>query len=421
MSNIRVALVRPMYKHKGDLAIVKGTLEVFRKLGMSDSINYLIDPELGFPQDFSIDNSISAEIIYTWIKEVEQSTIEKQQGLNLYIMALKHFIKSTRNLKNICHTDCMWYVGGIRFSENSKYPFGELVNALSKKKILSSKLIFGGISMSRGDNSLIYRAYRPIYKKLLLYADHIYARDHLTYSFLVKTLDYPTEKTSLVCDMAFHLTPLESGNSTEIKKSVENYTNTNGKPALGVVVDVSELKSAAKGFDNEYFKGTLSIIKEFTKKYTVFLVPMSHNPSAIPPPFTQDDKEVCKEMNHNLKFKLPILQTENMQPEEIIDVMTGFDGLISIGRLHGAVFGVLADIPTVHVYKVDKAFMFKTLFGDFPLIHANSLITIAGRNDIVRAVDNSIEDYNSYMPKVKKWRIRSIRIIRTDFKDMGLL
>lgn len=405
--NDTIGIIKPNYGHKGDFAILKGTLTVFRQLGVN--IDFLIDPDVDLPE-----NLFTVSIIRTWPTIFQQNVVcGKGIKKQAYLKALTTLL-TWRPKVDI---DLLWYIGGVRFGAiSSRYAIAELLYSLYLKHHFKAKMIFGGISIAIGKNTLskLYTSF--IYKKAIMNVDYILVRDKQSFNFL-RMLGYPANKLSFVCDFAFHIDPKRTTKTDEISSMIKECE----KP-VGIIPDVSKLKHPKSDFDNEYFQRLLKLVQKLKNEgFTVLLIPLSNTRLANTPPYTQDDYEACIEVNTRLGISLPVIKTKNLEPEEIIQIMQDLDCIISVGRLHGAVFGCLANIPTIHIYFEEKSLMLKDLFGgDFPLFWCHDWLThLEIDNKIVSFIKNP--PTVNYRKEIDIWRKRSLEEVKQALKILEVL
>lgn len=240
-------------------------------------------------------------------------------------------------------------------------------------------------------------------------------RDKRTFNFLQR-LGFPANKLSLICDFAFHIDPERTARTDEISSMIRECE----KP-VGIIPDVSKLKHPNSGFENKYFQRLLKLVQKLKDRgFSVLLIPLSHTRLANTSPYTQDDYEACIAVNRALGMDLPIIQTKNLEPEEIIQIMRDLNCVISVGRLHGAVFGCLANILTIHIYFEEKALMLKDLFEKFPLFWCHDWVTHPNIDEkIIALIEN--KPTVDYKDQIINWREQSLKEIRSALKMMEVL
>lgn len=397
MTNI--GMIKANYGHKGDLAIVRGTLNTFKELNFK--VNSFIDPDISMPADAYDDISI----MRSWPSILQQNVISGQ-GIRkrAYIESLHSYMTWKPEPFDL---DYIWYLGGVRFGAMAqKYAIMELVYALFCKDRFKRDLIFGGISITRREDPLSKLYTKILHKRGINKIDFIFTRDTRTFEFLKKQ-GFPENKLSFICDFSFHLNHMRTDKTELIAQSIKEF-----EQPIGIIADTSMLKRVGTNFDNERFNRVLKLIKSLkNERFSIFLIPLSNLKLSNPPPYTQDDREACNEINKKLGCNFPIIDTNDLLPEEIIEIMTSLSAIISIGRLHGAALGCLANIPTFHVYFEEKALMFKDYFEDFPLFwYKDWMSNVNIDNEIIK----SIQSYEAmiYDKKINLWRNRAMNEIK---------
>lgn len=347
-----LALLRALYSNIGDLAIYKGTLNVFSELGIKPK--YIFDPEPSFPEGYL--QNYNLNLIYTFPTLLEQELQKNRRNPANYLRPTLHLpneLIQMHNLKKkIKHLFCL---GGARFGDRfTPHVIGEILNAYSKTRLLNAKLIIGGISIASQENNYLFK---KIYQKFLNQVTHLFVRDNISYDNLRK-YHIPSENCSIICDFAYWLDPMESACSVNIKTNIDEYSN--GSPVIGIApgMDISSMKM-------EYKTSWCHLIRTLNSRgYSIVLIPTSHNPKCLTPPYDKDDYSFCQSINSELGFNLPIIQTKKLEPEEIIELMKKFACVIS-SRMHGAIFSTIANVPTIHIYNEKKGLgLFDTFFKE---------------------------------------------------------
>jgi polysaccharide pyruvyl transferase WcaK-like protein len=411
LSKGQIGMIRANYGHKGDFAIVKGTLNAFKEVGVH--VSTYIDPDISFPEYYF--KGLNSSVIRTWPSIFQQNVIPgKGLRRRAWVRALLHWL--TYRPRVNFDFDLLWYTGGVRFGAMiSRYPIAELVALHYYKHLFRKRAVLGGVSIAKGEGVLSKLYTNSLYRRAIMNADYIFARDKQTFNFL-KTLGFPIDNLSFICDFAFFLDPRRTAKTDEISSIIREYERP-----IGIVPDVSKLKNPNIGFNNKCFRRLLTLIRKLREEgFSIFLIPLSHTRLANTPPYTQDDYEVCNEVNRILKASLPIIQIEDLEPEEIISIMSELDCVFSVGRVHGAVLGSLANTYTIHIYFEEKSLMFKDLFGDFPLIHYHSWLLNSRIDDEIVSQLKDRPTIN-YGRKINLWRKQTLKEVKCALQKLDVL
>lgn len=383
--NSNIGIIRATYSNMGDVAILKGALNVFEKLGIHPK--FIFDPEPFFPENYFENMGITP--VYTFPSKVEHK-IFQSGGFNKitnYLIPLSSFSNDFffRKKNEINYLYC---IGGSRFGiEQSKYVIAEILNVLYKKKLLGSQLIIGGASVSKHSTSKYFKYLYKIFAKNVNYA---FVRDDISYSNLTEYL--PKNKCSVICDFAYWIHPLVTQNSVNVGKFIE--VNSKGKKTIAIFPGLN-LKSK-----EEYISNLCKLITElYNENYSIFLIPTFNHP------YLKDDNDVCVTINSILKTEVNIIETKNLQPEELIYIISKFDGVVS-SRLHGAIFATLANVPTVHIFSEHKGKgLFETYFKNTVcLISIEDLLKNNITKNIIEFLNtpNVSEEYSKIIAEFKE-------------------
>ncbi len=275
------------------------------------------------------------------------------------------------------------------------------------------RIAFGGVSIATSDDIPSQVFCHTLYKKSIGEIDYIFARDLKTSNFL-KKLQFPADKFSLICDFAFFINPKKTARVNEIESVIC------GLNIVGVIINVSKLKHPKIKFNNAYFVRTLKFIRKLIASgFYVLLIPLSISTRPLNQTYAQDDREACAVINERLKTNLPILPTETLEPEEIIQIIKNLKGLISIGRLHGSIFGCLANVISIHIYFENKSMVLNNLVKDYPLFHSKEWLENPTIDDtIINLIKTSRVDYTN---RIAMWRKRSLNEFRTGCRRLGIV
>jgi polysaccharide pyruvyl transferase WcaK-like protein len=118
-----------------------------------------------------------------------------------------------------------------------------------------------------------------------------------------------------------------------------------------------------------------------------------------------------------------IINIRDLTPHEIISVFSNFEIVIS-ARLHGAVLGTLAHVPTIHLYEGGKSVeVIGEVFGDLvPLIKLKTFAAGDEIENIVQIIERMLENKVQIGKEMGKCidnaRSRSLDILR---EHLGIL
>ncbi|MDO8870314.1 MAG: polysaccharide pyruvyl transferase family protein [Methanobacteriaceae archaeon] len=395
-----IGLIRAVHSNKGDMAIFEGSLEIFSLLNIEPT--HVFDVEPGFPSDYWDNRNIK-------IIDTSLSSLEKNRSK---YHAMKFLLTNeTPSLQNINDLDFIWYMGGSRFNTRfAPHVLAEILNAYYKKKILNSKLILGGISTETPSNSYIYKNF---YRQFAKNVEVFFIRDKISLSNL-SSFKIPEEKLNLVIDFAFWLNSKKSEATVKLTKNIQE--NPKDLPIIGVIPVTSGLHS------RKYSERFINMLKKIQDDYSIFFIPTSNNANVVSQPYEQDDYAFCLELNSKLEKKIPILDINNLEPSEIIEVMKKLDFVISM-RMHGAIFGVLANVPTLHIYYRNKGLgFFKTFFKNkVHLMSINEFMDDFEINNLFKCLKESIDQKKNYgqiyREIIIKEKKNSFEIIKNRLKE----
>ena len=155
----------------------------------------------------------------------------------------------------------------------------------------------------------------------------------------------------------------------------------------------------------------------------LYWIPTSHNPKCLAPPHDKDDYGFCHLINLKLKLDLPIIQTKQLEPEEIIEIMKEFDCTVS-ARMHGAIFSTLADVPTICIYNEQKGLgLFNTFFNDSVRLYSLEEFLDYNKThlSLIRDLEELLDVKSPYSETIKNMREASSKRIYDVFADLGLM
>lgn len=336
--------------------------------------------------------------------------------------SLLSYIRPTLNIpNNLSHMlrlrkeiDCLYCLGGARFGDKfAIHVIGEIVNACYKKKILNASLVIGGISIASSDNGFLFG---KLYQKFLNQITHLFVRDNISYSNLIK-YDFPPEKCSVICDFAYWLDPLKSQRSMDIMAKLDE--SSKGFPLIGIAPGM-DIKSSK----TEFLMSWCHLIQTlYDRGYSIALIPTSHNPKCLTPPHDKDDYGFCHLINSKLNLNLPIIQTKQLEPEEIIEFMRKFDCVIS-ARMHGAVFSTIANVPTIHIYNEQKGLgFFSTFFNNAVRLYSleEFLDYSKFHSNLINDLENLLNVKDPYSKTICSMKKTSFKKTYDVFVSLGLI
>ena len=406
-----LALVRALYSNIGDLAIYKGTMNVFSQLYISPK--YIFDPEPMFPEGYLEGYSLNP--VYTFPSLIEKGIQRNGNNLVSYIKPTLHLPSDLLNmLKLRKEIDCLYCLGGARFGDKfAVNVIGEICNAYCKKRALGANLVIGGISIASSSNNYLFK---KIYKRFLNQVTYLFVRDNISYSNLLR-YDFPPDRCSVICDFAYWLNSLQSQRSMEISVNLEE--SFRGFPLIGIAPGM-DIKSSKK----EYLRSWCRLIQTlYDRGYSIVLIPTSHNPKCLTPPHDKDDYGFCHTINSKLNLNLPIIQTKELEPEDLIEIMKKFDCVIS-ARMHGAIFSTMANVPTIHIYNEQKGLgLFSTFFSNSVRLY--SLEQFLDYDNTYSSLISDLEELldvkNPYSETISNMKKISSKKIQDVFVGLGLI
>lgn len=392
------------YLNKGGTAIVHGTFKVLKELGID--FRYIVDPE-PFPIEFFTSYNLTPIYRYSdvlWKKPIPSIG---------YISTFKPFIKClinsyTPQIRRL-HGSPIWHIGDSPFSDyrSRLSVIGQVIDLQSLKAVINGKLIIGGISLGFPRTKTGELVLRQFFKSV----DYFFIRGSETYNTL-RRLGIPHEKISIICDFAFHLDKKGGNESNKYSKFIEEA----GKPTIALI-----LREYSYGHHREnYIKAIRKLVSKLLEyDYKVFFIPTSYE-FLIP----ENDK-IFLEKVLNAEHR-QIINIKDFSPEEIISVFSNFDVVIS-ARLHGAIYGALANVPTIHLYEDRKSLeVIKDIFREtLPLIKLADFAEGNGLNEIFKITRYSLwkkDEISSEMKShIKSVRESSINELKYSLEEKHLL
>jgi len=374
------------YLNKGGAAIAYGTLKVLKELAID--FKYIIDPEPFFPFDL-----LDVVPIYRFSDTLTTNSLLSVNPIYTYKPFLKCLIKSHKSEIKLLRGKPIWHIGDSPFSDKRSVlsVIGQVIALQTLKAATNGKVIIGGISLEYPRTKIGKLILQHFFRKN---ADYLFVRGKETYATL-QELGVPSEKISMICDFAFYLDKKESEETKNLSKLIREAN----KPAVALIFrEYSYGRHRAK-----YIEG----IKKFASKLEehdckVFFIPTSY--SYLLP----ENDQIFLEKVVGVDTR-QIINIKDFCPEEIISIFSNFDVVIS-ARLHGAVYGALANVPTIHLYEDRKSLeVIGNVFGNaIPLIKLFDFAEGNESNEIARIVGNLLRKKNEISFEIKS-RLKTTR------------
>jgi len=390
------------YLNKGGAAIAYGTLKVLKELDIS--FKYIIDPEPFFPFDL-----LDVVPIYRFSDTLSTNSLPSISLLYTYKPFLKCLINSCKSEIKMLRGNPIWHIGDSPFSDkrSALSVIGQVIALQSLQAVTKGKVIIGGISLGYPRTEIGKLVLQHFFKRNV---DYSFVRGKETYATLQK-LGVSSEKISMICDFAFHLDKKESEETKKLSKLIKEVN----KPTVALI-----FREYSYGRRRENYIGGIKKLasKLEEQDYKVFFIPTSY--SYLLPENDQIFVEKVLGVDTH-----QIVNIKDFCPEEIISIFSNFDVVIS-ARLHGAVYGALANVPTIHLYENRKSLeVIKGIFGEvIPLIKLSDFINDPGLDKIIRTLDRMIYIKDEIALKIKtcieKARIRSINELRVNLIEKHL-
>jgi len=374
------------YLNKGGAAIAYGTLKVLKELGID--FKYIIDPEPFFPFDL-----LDVVPIYRFSDTLSTNSLPSVNPIYTYKPFLKCLIKSHKSEIKLLRGKPIWHIGDSPFSDKRSVlsVIGQVIALQTLKAATNGKVIIGGISLEYPRTKIGKLILQHFFRKN---ADYLFVRGKETYATL-QELGVSSEKISMICDFAFYLDKKESEETKNLSKLIREAN----KPAVALI-----FREYSYGRHREkYIEG----IKKFASKLEehdckVFFIPTSY--SYLLP----ENDQIFLEKVVGVDTR-QIINIKDFCPEEIISIFSNFDVVIS-ARLHGAVYGALANVPTIHLYEDRKSLeVIGNVFGNaIPLIKLFDFAEGNESNEIARIVENLLRKKNEISFEIKS-RLKTTR------------
>jgi polysaccharide pyruvyl transferase WcaK-like protein len=378
--NDELILYGGTYLNKGGAAIAYGTINILRKLGVKFS--HIIDPEPYFPFE-----KLGITPIYRYSDSFSINPIPSVSPLYTakpFVKCIyRSFATDIRKFKGLP----IWHIGDSPFSDNRSFLslFGQVISLNMLKKSLGGPIIIGGVSIDYPKTSLGKRILPDFFK---LNVDYTYTRGNET-NYILKSFGVNDNKMSRICDFAFHLNEV----SSHYSQAFSNRINKINKPRIALIwrdYSNGELR-------DQYLNSIKNLITLMEKKgYELFFIPTTYA-FLIP----ENDHIFLKNV-----LNIPserIIEIKDLSPEEIISVFKNFDVVIST-RLHGAVFGTLAHVPTIHLCESGKSLeVMREVFEDKVLLVKLKNFSFGKETQkIVDTIELMLDDYKQISHDIGK-------------------
>ncbi len=391
------------YLNKGGAAIAYGTLKILRELGLK--FKYIVDPDPNFPfkamglipiyrysDTFSVNPIPSVNPIYT---------------AKPFVRCLANsFSKDLLSFKGVP----IWHIGDSPFGDTRSglSIVGQIFSLSSLKHSLGSRAVVGGVSLAQPVTK-IGKLTLPRFFKYDV--DYVYTRGSYTNDNLA-SWGVAKNKYSPICDFAFHLDADDTYSlSPGIRKTFECFSN--GGPKIALVLREFKIN----GSSDEYISKITSFVKDLENAgYDVYYVPTTYA-FLIP----ENDYRYLVDVLHVSQDK--IIYIRDNTPGEIISILSNFDCVIST-RLHGAILGTLAHVPTIHLYEGGKSLeVLREVYGDLvPMINLYDFTMQYPNLDILSLVGGLLHNSTclskNFEDCICQARVSSLRHIESTIHDV---
>lgn len=357
------------YLNKGGAAIAYGTLKVLKEIGLG--VKYSIDPDI-FPEAYFKDFDLIPIYRYSNIlTEKPISSINFKDTIKPFIYCwLKSYSSQIRQLRG----NNIWHIGDSPFSDHRSVfsVIGQVFALDTLRKALNGKIVIGGISLEYPRTEVGRGVLKRFFKKV----DHIFIRGKETQHHLYK-LDVPINKMTSICDFAFHL-------NEDHSSKVEQYGDIikkNNRPKVALV-----LRDYSQGKEREnYIRNLNDLILKLKKSFEIYYIPTAYS-FFLPENDLFFIEQVINKKN--------VINVRDFTPSEIIALLSYFDIVIST-RLHGAVLGSLAHVPTIHLYEGRKGIeVLEDVYGKelLPLVKLSDFSMDHGYQIVINLTEKLIEN-----------------------------
>jgi len=246
--------------------------------------------------------------------------------------------------RSIANSDCLLVGGGTMVGDELglQFPLAYNIERILYSKKCSKRIVLFGI----GANKLTTRNGKLLAKMMINHSGLITLRD-LESLKVCKRLSTNQENIFQTADPAFLLEPKETGRSRGIKDIIRSKGKTIG---INVVNEVWANKKEYK----------MAIATTCNTLAVEGYYPIFFSNEIRSGPFY--DHEANKETASLLSCDYTILEPTYYSPEEMIDIISAFDMVLSM-RMHGLIFASIARVPFATISRIDKVDNFMNQFG----------------------------------------------------------
>lgn len=393
------------YLNKGGAAIAYGTVKVLSQLGID--YNVIIDPEPQFSHEFFSSHGLTT--IYRYSSTLSTKPLKSINPISLLNPFVKCIIYSYKKQIKSLKNNPIWHIGDSPFSDyrTSLSIIGQVIAIYSLQKVVKGKVIIGGISLEFPRTKIGKYALKWYFK----HVDYFFIRGIQTFNNLQK-LGVPAEKMSMICDFAYHL---DKKDSNKIN-SIHEFIKDSSKPCIALI-----LRDFSSGYERQnYINNLKELICKMEVTHDILYVPTSYA-YLIP-----ENDLIFLEKTLDVDSK-KIINIRDFEPEEIISILSVFDAVIST-RLHGAVLGTLANVPTIHLYEGRKSLEVITDIFDektVPLVKLSSFSKDGGPNEIIQLINDLVLEKELISKNMKSCihhaRDKSLNELKKAFVEKKLL
>lgn len=354
------------YLNKGGAAIAYGTLKTLREINIS--FQHIIDPEPFFPFD-----SLNLNAIYRFSDVLSIKPIDSINPISTFNPFIKCLLKSYSSEITQQKGSHIWHIGDSPFSDSRSAlsVAGQVIALESLRRAVQSDVIIGGVSIGYPKTSLgryLTKRYFCNY--------HFYVRGSYTFNTLLR-LGVSKNNMVPICDFAFHLDKIKSDRVQQLANTLVE----SDKPIVGLCFrDFSYGGMQKKNIDCIH-----KLTRLLREKYVVYFIPTSYSYLKA-----ENDYLFIKDtIQIDDKY---IISIRDLSPGEIITLFSFFDAIVS-SRLHGAVLGSLANVPTIHLYEGEKSLeVLGEVFGEIvPMRSILDFINGSGVEELAKLISRMID------------------------------
>jgi polysaccharide pyruvyl transferase WcaK-like protein len=364
-----VVLYYGTYLNKGGAAIAYGTLTALQQLGID--CRYIVDPE---PFQDGFFNQFNLHPIYRYADAFASQSLPSLNMAHTIGPLIKCVANSlspdVRGLRGFP----LWHIGDSPFSDRRSIQslVGQIISLETLRAAThASPVIFGGVSIDYPTTSIGQYLTKRCFKNY-----YFFARGNNTRSNLLK-LGVDEQNITIIADFAFQL----DGRATDRTESLRSITERAQKPLIALCLrDYGEGQRRAR-----YLNSILRLTKLIEQDFGILYVPTSYS-------FLEAENDYLF-LKRALGVKdAQIINIKDLTPWEIITVFSHVDAVVS-ARLHGAVYGTLANTPTIHLYDSGKSLeVLRDVFGqNVPLVSFGAFTDGSGIEAIIEALYDLID------------------------------